>query len=147
MVGNKVVNAQENQKRHYSNNPSHINLPTETPVLIRNYAAGPKLTPATVKKQHGPVANKCTLEDSHSVKHHQDQIIIGHPSGSPLRIPNIDPLQVPVTPLITPTSLEVARVPSPKSSSPEVEVEQLPTATPVLRRSSRLVLKLTRLDL
>ena len=42
MVGSKVVKAQENQKRHYSNNPRHINLPAETPVLIRNYAAGPK---------------------------------------------------------------------------------------------------------
>ena len=68
-------------------------------------------------------------------------------NGSPLRVPKIDFPQVPVTPLITPTSLEVARVPSPKSSSPEVEVEQPPTGTPVLRRSSRLVRKPTRLDL
>ena len=83
--------------------------------MIRNYAAGPKWTPATVQEQHGPVSYKCTLEDGRSVKRHQDQIIIGEPSGSPLRVPKIDTPKVPVTPLITPTSLEVARMRSPKA--------------------------------
>ena len=90
-----------------------------------------------LQEQHGTVSYKCTLEDGRSVKRHQDQIIIGDPSGSPLRIPQIDTPQVPVTPLITPTSLEVARVPSPKSSSPEVEVEKPPTTTPFFEEISK----------
>ena len=90
MIGSRVNRSQEFQKKHYTGSPRHVDLEPQTPVLVRNYARGPKWSPAVVQQKHGPLSYRCQLEDGRLVERHQDQVIVGNPE--PCHKPNSPPV-------------------------------------------------------
>ena len=70
----RVIQKQESQKRDRGVGRS-LDLDFGDPIMVRNYAAGPKWVPAVVEDQTGPVSYKCSLMDGREVKRHQDQVI------------------------------------------------------------------------
>ena len=90
MIGSRVNQSQEFQKKHYTGSPRHVDLEPQTPVFVRNYARGPKWSPAVVQKKYGPLSYRCQLEDGRLVERHQDQVIGNpepcHKPNSPQRV-------------------------------------------------------------
>ena len=155
MVGGKVSHSQEVQKKHHVGTPRHLDLRPQTPVLIRNYARGPKWSPAKVQQKHGPLTYSCQLEDGRVVKRHQDQLLVGGPEHPPMIVPPVpsDPVTSSVVPNLDIRSeiptLGEASLPSPIAvPAPTSGVSVQPDlAEPVLRRSSRQSRRPDRLDL
>ena len=80
-IQERVFKQQEKQKlQHDPRVPRSLEFSVDDPVMIRNYAPGPKWIPGTVKEQTGPVSYKVTTEDGIEAKRHQDQVCNRNPS-------------------------------------------------------------------
>lgn len=136
-VSSRVAKKQQAQKKEHANAPRIVNLPPESPVMIRNYTpGGSKWIPSTVVRKTGPLSYKCTGPSGNEVKRHQDQIITRTIPVSPSPTKTL-----PVT--IAPGSPTKSVVPDEgtHSFSPSTQEVVEPTSTsspsPCLRRSSR----------
>ena len=146
-VSSRVAKRQQVQKKEHANAPRTVNLPPESPVMIRNYTpGGSKWIPATVVKQTGPLSYRCTGPSGNEVKRHQDQIITRSILVSP------SPKQPP--PVATSTSFPTRSVDPDEgtrsftpSTQEVVETTSLTSPSPCLRRSSREKRPVIKLDL
>ena len=74
-VHSKVVRKQQIQKDHHVHSPRQVNLPVNSPVMVRDYAMQrPKWVPGFIQQQTGPLSYRCSLANGEVVKRHQDQI-------------------------------------------------------------------------
>ena len=148
-VSSRVAKRQQGQKKEHAYAPHTLDLPPESPVMIRNYTpGGSKWIPATVVKQTGPLSYRCTGPSGKEVKRHQDQIISRTIPASPLPA-ETPPIAVPTTSptktivpdrtmhSFSPSTQEVVKPTSPISTSP----------SPCLRRSSRESRPVVKLNL
>ena len=147
-VSSRVARKQQAQMKEHTNAPRSINLPPESPVMIRNYTpGGSKWTPSTVVKQTGPLSYRCATPSGKIVKRHQDQIIkrsIPQPQ-SPASNP---PVAISISsPAKTSFSEEPSSTPSSPSIQEGVEPASNSSPSPGLRRSSRVKRPVVRLDL
>lgn len=158
MVANRVCQSQESQKRHHTGSPRHLDLEPQTPILIRNYAAGPKWKPAIVHQKHGPISYRCQLEDGRIIKRHQDQLIVGNPDPNEIRVPDtseilspegtaFNPISVSPPPTVPSTSADAETILCPTTPSPKLDVQPTTSPSPVLRRSKRHIRQPDRLNL
>ena len=127
----------------------HINVDVGDPVIIRNYAKGPKWLPAEVARQTGPVSYECALDSGNIVRRHQDQIhlregttttqVEDHSHEQPGNGDYSISDEITETPTAELTdTLGDVEVPAPNTS---------PVEPPVLRRSTRVRRQVVKLDL
>lgn len=141
-VASRVFDKQQAQKKDHSSGASRsVNLPPDSPVMIRNYTpGGSKWLPSSVVKQTGPLSYKCVGSSGNVVKRHQDQIITRKIPQSPspketlpLSVPSFSPVKSP----------EIAHEPSPV----QISMEPSSNTLPEVRRSSRVKRPVVKLDL
>ena len=146
-IGSRVSAKQEAQKRSYTDAPRHVEFDPNAPIMVRNYAMGPKWIPAHVEDRTGPLSYKCRLTDGSITRKHQDQILIREPVVETPLLPEppVTPSVEAPPPVVTQSQIPPPVVPPPLV--PTVSPDPGVVSQPTLRRSARSVKPPSKLNL
>ena len=147
-VPSRVASKQESQKELYTKKPRQTLFPSESSVMIRNYASGPKWIPGNIEEPTGPISYRCISSDGTILKRHLDQLTPRASNVTPPRTSvggAINPRSTAET-LPTPPSMVELPVEQPAEELVHVPEQVHSPALPI-RRSSRIRKPVEKLNL
>ena len=146
-VSSRVSSKQESQKNLYSKKPRQTFFPSDSPVMMRNYASGPKWIPGNITEPTGPISYRCVTSNGTISKRHLDQLTPRAPSVTPPR-PSVGGAIEPQSPTGTLPSPSVVELPVEQPTEELVHPpDTVHSPVPPIRKSSRVRKPVSRLNL